>query len=339
MRRLRRLFPRIYLLTGSLMPNGREDLWAQYYLVDGGERLGRSENAFHQRWFTKEVKDGLVTYGLRDGAAEEIDRIISDVTLVLKDKQPPVPKNLIRLDLSKAEQSAYSKMARTSVLEFGEQKITAVNAGVLWGKLLQIANGAVYDAEKNWHVVHNKKIEGLLELLESLPRPVIVGYGFVHDVERIRAALAASKCGRVGILLTNKSLDEWKAGNLDIGIMHPASAGHGLNDLYISGAENLVWFGLTANREFYDQLNGRLAGGHRRTGRNVRIHHLICNNTIDEYAWDLLEFKDDDQKTAQTRVAEYAQRLKEQICNPRKVDSIQTGLRRQAPIASLDRAA
>jgi len=189
MRRLRKLASRVYLLTGSLMPNGYRDLWSQLYLVDGGEHLGSKEDAYLRRFFEKNVNDGVVTYDLRKGADKEIDRLISDVTCVMIDAQPPVPKNFIRVDLDKAELKAYRHMARNSTLELAGKTINAVNAGVLWGKLLQMANGAVYDAEKQWHVLHSKKIEALVELLESLPTPVIVGYGFVHDVERIREAL------------------------------------------------------------------------------------------------------------------------------------------------------
>jgi SNF2 family DNA or RNA helicase len=305
MRRLRRLFQRIYLLSGSLMPNGYKDLWSQVYLVDGGARLGTSEEAYHRRWFSKEVNDGVVTFSLLPGADKEIDKAISDVCLVMRDMQPAVPKNFIRVSLSKEEQKTYSKMARSNVIELGGKQINAINAGVLWGKLLQLANGAVYDADKVYHVLHDRKLEALGELLESLPRPVIVGYGFVHDVERLQRFLSKTLPGeRIGILRTGKSLDVWRSGGLDIGIMHPASAGHGLNDLYVSGAENLVWFGFTSNREFYDQLNGRLAGGHRRTGRKICIHHIIADNTIDEDALAMLDFKGDQQSTAQIRVAQ-----------------------------------
>lgn len=304
MRRLRRLFKRIYLLSGSLMPNGYKDLWSQMYLVDGGKRLGAKEDAFHRRWFRKEVNDGVVTFDLLPGSAEEIDRLIADVCLVMRDMQPAVPKNFIRVKLDKAEQKQYSKMARSNVIELGGKQINAINAGVLWGKLLQLANGAVYDAEKSYHILHDRKLDALGELIESLPRPLIIGYGFVHDVDRIRGFLEKQlPCERVGVLRTGKSLDAWRTGSLDIGIMHPASAGHGLNDLYVSGAENLVWFGLTPNLEFYQQLNGRLTGGHRRAGRNVCIHHVICENTIDEDAMSLLDCKDGTQLAAQINVA------------------------------------
>lgn len=299
MRRLRRLASRIYLLSGSLMPNGYKDLWAQLYLVDGGTRLGLTETAFLNRWFSREVNDGVVTYTLKEGAKAEIDKRIADVVYVLKDTRPEhVRSEFHAVQLSKAEMQAYRKMVRTSVLSIGGKQITAVNAGVLYGKLLQIANGAVYDETKAWHEVHTQLIDGLVELLESLPRPVIVGYGFRHDVERIQKALGAGG-DRVALLRSDASLDAWRAGQIDIGIMHPASAGHGLNDLYVAGGENLVWFGFTSNREFYDQLNGRIAGGHRRAGKNIVIHHMMVEGTIHERARALLEYKGEEQLAAQ----------------------------------------
>jgi hypothetical protein len=198
-------------------------------------------------------------------------------------------------------------MVRTSVLSFGDREISAVNAGVLWGKLLQMANGAVYDTDHKWHEIHSRKLDALWELLESLPKPVIIGYGFIHDVERIFASFPKS-LGRCAVLRTGKSLDRWRRGEIDIGVMHPASAGHGLNDLYLSGAENLVWFGLTPNREFHDQLNGRLTGGHRRTGRKVCIHYIVSEGTVDDDAQDMLTFKGDQQTAAQIRVAQRMQK-------------------------------
>jgi hypothetical protein len=309
LRRLRRLFTRIWLLTGSLMPNGYRDLWSQMHLLDGGKRLGTSEGAYLARFFNKEVNDGIPSYTLKEGAAQEIDAIIGTAFFVMRDAQPPAPTNFITVALSKDERKLYSKMVRTSVLQHAGAQITAVNAGVLWGKLLQMANGAVYDDTHVWHEIHRRKLDALWELLESLPKPVIIGYGFVHDIERVFRDFPQD-LGRLGVLRTGKSLDAWRRGEIDYGIMHPGSAGHGLNDLYVSGAENLVWFGFTSNREFYDQLNGRLAGGHRRTGRKVCIHHIVAEGTVDEDARGLLDFKGDQQTTAQIRVAK---RMTEEI--------------------------
>lgn len=302
MRRLRRLVSRIYLLSGSLMPNGYKDLWAQMYLVDGGARLGASEKAFQKRWFRKEVNDGVVTYDLLPGAAEEIDRLVSDVCMVMRDAKQAKPINFVKVTLSKPELQAYRTLVRKNVLELGSAQINAINAGVLWGKLLQLANGAVYDAERQWHVLHDRKLDALVELLESLPKKVLIGYSFVHDIERIQAALAKAKVPGVGVIRTPKSLDDWKAGRITRGIIHPLSAGHGLNDL--KDAEAIVWYGLTPNRESFDQLNGRVVGGHRLQGRDIGIHVILADNTIDDDLVDLLAFKGNMQTTAQIRVAQ-----------------------------------
>jgi len=302
-RRLRRLVSRVYESTGSLMPNGYRDVFQQAWLLDGGEALGEYEEHFLRLYFNKEVNDGVPSYSLKEGAAEKIDAKIAHLYHAVKDAQPPAPNNFIRVSLGPEERKNYSKMVRSSVLDIAGKQITAVNAGVLWGKLLQMANGAVYDEDHKWHEIHRRKLDALWELLESLPKPIIIGYGFVHDVERIFSS-APKSVGRLGVLRTGKSLDAWRRGELDIGVMHPASAGHGLNDLYISGAENLVWFGFTSNREFYDQLNGRLAGGHRRTGRKVCIHHIVADGTVDEDAEAMLNFKGEQQSAAQLRVAQ-----------------------------------
>lgn len=317
MRRLRRLVKRLYEQTGSFIPNGYEDAWAQVYLLDGGARLGLTEKAYHQRWFAKEILDGTVVWDTKRGADIEIDRRLSDITLVMRDAQPPAERNFVRVSLSKDELAAYRKMVRTSVLEVAGHEINAVNAGVLYGKLLQLANGAIYTPEGQWVELHKKKLEALWELLESLPKPVIIGYGFVHDIERIFAN-APRDLGRFAVLKSGKSLDAWRRGEIDYGIMHPASAGHGLNDLYVSGAENLIWFGFTSNLEFYEQLNARLTGGHRRQGRNVVIHHIVAEDTIDERAIELLDFKGKQQSTAQIRIA---QDFREAACQDRAASS------------------
>jgi hypothetical protein len=308
-RRIRKLCARVYLATGSFIPNGYQDAWHQAYLIDGGKALGSAESDFKRRWFRMELNDGIPTYEILPHSAKEIDERLASIIHVVRDAQPPAPKNFIRVELSKEELARYNRMVRTSVFELapGTAPITAVNAGVLYGKLLQLANGAIYDEQHNWHLVHDRKIEALMELLESLPRPVLIGYSFVHDVERLRRALEHDVKGagaRVGVLRTSASLDAWRRGDIQIGIMHPASAGHGLNDLYVSGCRHLVWFGFTANREHYDQLNGRLAGGHRRTGRTVCIHHLVAEGTIDTDAQVAIDFKGEQQVTSQIRVLE-----------------------------------
>lgn len=290
------------------MPNGYRDLWSQIYLLDGGQRLGTSEGAYLAKFFIKEVNDGIPSFTIKPEAPAQIDALIADIFFVMRDAQPPAPTNFIKVALSKDERKLYSKMVRTSVLQLGEQEVSAVNAGVLFGKLAQLANGAVYDEAHRWHEIHRQKLDALVDLLESLPRPVLIGYSFVHDIERMQTALAKAKVPGVGVIRTNESLNAWKRGEIEVGILHPASAGHGLNDL--KDASALVWFGLTANLEHYQQLNGRVIGGHRRAGRSVCTHHIVAENTIDEELMQMLDSKDNDQVAAQIRVAH---RLREEL--------------------------
>jgi hypothetical protein len=272
-------------------------------ILDGGERLYAKEKQFHSRWYTTDIGGGVIAHEIRgEWAAQEIEKRISDVVHVMRDPNPPAPENWIRVTMTKAERAVYQKLLRTSVLELEGKTITAANAGVLWGKLLQLANGAIYYEEGKWVEAHRQKIDALWETLEGLPKPVLIGYGFKHDTARIFQH-APKDLGRFATLKSDASLDAWRRGEIDYGVIHPGSAGHGLNDLYVSGAENLVWFGLTTNREFYEQLNARIVGGHRRTGRSVVIHHIVCDDTIDEDARELLALRDKAQRTAKMRLA------------------------------------
>jgi SNF2 family DNA or RNA helicase len=320
MRRLRLLkgFERIYLLTGSFLPNGYRCSWSQVYLVDGGARLGTSEDAFLRRFYRKEVNDGVVTYELIEGAAQTIDRLIADIVLVMRDMQPAVPINVIPVTLSKEEKRLYNTLARNNVLAFGDKQVNAVNAGVLWGKLLQMGNGAVYDGDRQVHHVHDRKLDAIEELLESF-RPeakVLIGYAFQHDLDRTYARLSKAGFDKLGILRKSKSLDDWKAGRITRGLIHPKSAGHGLNDL--KDADHVVWFGVTPNFEDFQQLNGRTVGGHRRQGRDIGIHVLLAEGTVDTASYDMLMSKDGTQKSSQVRIIEYVNSLLKEV--PREID-------------------
>jgi SNF2 family DNA or RNA helicase len=330
MRRLRLLtgLERIYLLTGSFLPNGYRCAWSQCYLVDGGARLGTSEAAFLRRFYRKEVNDGVVSYELVEGAAQTIDRLIADIVLVMRDMQPAVPINQVKVSLSKEEKAKYSALKRNNVLAFGDKQINAVNAGVLWGKLLQMANGAVYDGDRQVHHLHDRKLDAIEELLESF-RPdarVLIGYAFQHDLDRTQARLTKAGFKNLGVVRTNKSLDDWKAGRITRGLIHPASAGHGLNDL--KDADHVVWFGVTPNFEQFQQLNGRTVGGHRRQGRDIGIHVLTAEGTVDEDAFDMLTSKDGTQKTSQTRIVEYVNKtLNEEALHAANDNSTARGAR------------
>jgi hypothetical protein len=191
-------------------------------------------------------------------------------------------------------------MAREKIMEMDGKEINAINSGVLWGKLAQLANGAVYDGDRLVHELHTKKLDALIELLESLPRPLLIGYSYIHDTDRIRLHLARAGVKKVGVIRTNESLEQWKRKEIEVGIIHPKSAGHGLNDL--KDARAVVWFGLSPGLESWQQLNGRVIGGHRRQGREIGVHVLVAEDTVDEDLVQMIEEKDSTQKAAQARV-------------------------------------
>lgn len=285
-------------LTGTPATKGYDDLWGQLRLLDGGERLGRTEKAYQDRWFDP-PREGGYGWTLKEHAAKEIQARVADVVISLRADDylslPPVFFNPVRVNLPERALAAYRRFERQSVLTLAGKTITAVNAGVLRGKLLQAANGAIYTGEnKAYEIFHDEKVERLAELLESLPEPVLIGYAYKHDLERIQAVLKRMAGGKKlwGVLKTAASLKSFASGLMSWGIIHPGSGGHGLNDLYLSGSENLVWFGLTDDLEMWLQLNARLTGGHRRAGRNVVIHALIANQTQDEESMALLTRKD-----------------------------------------------
>lgn len=306
MRRLMRYVPRLVELTGTPSPNGLHDTWAQFFLLDGGRRLGTKVTAFRDRFFDCIRDDGYTRWVPRDTAKKEIYKLIADITLVLEDPQEAVPVNQIRVELSPAVMGKYKRLEKEFLLEVGGQNITAANRGALSGKLLQLANGAVYDSAGVWHEIHQEKLDALIETIELLDK-CIIGYAFRHDWARIGARLDkfCGKRRKWKLLRTDADFAAWARGEIDYGVLHPASAGHGLNDVYKSGCEDLVWFGLTNNLEFFLQLNARLAGGHRRTGRNVRLHAIVCDGTYDAKQFPLLRKKDVDENDLMRAVAEY----------------------------------
>lgn len=288
------LASRILELTGTPSPKGYGDIWHQMFILDHGQRLGRTEKAFRERWFNPPPDWGF-KWTLKDGAAEEIQSLIKDIVLAIPDAQPPVPVNPIYVTLSPAALRQYKKLERTSVLELADTTITAANAGVLGQKLLQLASGAMYtDGKGSFEQLHDAKLDALCDALDELcfSGPVLVGYGFIHELKRIGKRLSGRRWEQ---LRSAESMKAFSRGEIDIGIVHPASAGHGLNDLYLSGSENLIWFGPTNNLEHWDQLAARLTGGHRRTGKTVCIQVILVRGTVDEDYMQMLKSKDMDQ--------------------------------------------
>lgn len=297
MRRLRRLFPRCVELTGTPSPNGYGDLWSQFYLLDRGKRLGATEKAYEDRWFERKGYGEFAPLVLKEGAAQEIKAAVSDIVLSLREEDylelPPVMKLFHRVQLPPQALHTYRKLQREFIAEFAGKRLTAVNSGVLDGKLLQLANGAVYtDKQHNWMEFHTEKLAALEELIEEIPGKILIAYYFVHDLERIQKVLAKRKDRRWAVLVKDSDFSKWASGEFDVGVLHPASAGHGLNDVYKAGAEDLIHFGCTASLELYAQVNARIAGGHRRAGKNIKIHHIVAEETRDIDYVSILERKD-----------------------------------------------
>lgn len=308
--RIKCRFPRLTELSGTPMPNGYLKLWSQLWLLDRGKRLGATEMAMKQRWFTPPV--GIFTkWNIRPTAPREIHERLKDIVLALREEDfltlPPVVENFIRCELSAGAMATYKRFEREFIAEIAGKKLTAVNTGVLDGKLLQLANGACYHGtNKEWVPFHDAKLEALEETLESINGKALIAYSFNHDKARIesllrKASVASDRSWR--ILDSDRDFQDWAEGKIDWGLLHPASAGHGLNDVYKSGAEDLIFFGLTNNLEFYEQIRARLTGGHRRTGRNIRIHHIVADGTRDDDYAALIKRKALDQNNLMSALA------------------------------------
>lgn len=316
-RRLARLAERIICMTGTPAPNGYVDLWAQYFLLDRGARLGHGVGDFRKRWFDSVQLDGYTKWLPRDGAEAEIRKLVADITLSMRAEDylelPPVKNNFVKVVLDQSVMTKYRRLEKQMILELQDKMLSIANSGACSQKLLQLANGAVYEnAEEDiWHEIHSAKIDGLLELLDCIPGKALVAYAFRHDVHRVGKAMHAycKLTGRRGTLLrTDAQFAAWARGEYDYGLLHPASAGHGLNDVYKSGCKDLIWFGGTNNLEYYLQLNARLTGGHRR-GLDMMIHHLICEDTIDVKLLGLIDAKGAKQSDLTRALADYVKEI------------------------------
>lgn len=270
---------RIVGLTGTPSSNGLMDLWAEFRILDLGQRLGRYISHYRNTYFKPDKRNAQIIFSYKPlpGAEEEIYKQISDITISMKStdylKMPEYVSNEVFVTLSDKDWKVYSDFKEDMVANLGDDEIDAVNAAVLSGKLLQMANGAVYDSENKAHVIHDKKLDALEDLIEGANgKPVLVAYWFKHDLERIKNRFPVRK------IQSSKDIEDWNDGKIPIAVIHPASAGHGLN--LQSGGSTLIWFGLTWSLELYQQTNARLyRQGQRDT---VIVHHIITKNTIDE---------------------------------------------------------
>lgn len=288
---------RMVELTGTPSPNGLNDLWSQVFLLDGGERLGKRYTQFRERYFQPDKRGpaGMVySYEAKPGTQESILEKISDICISMKSEDylqlPDVTYHQIPVVLDAKAEKAYRELERKMVLELPEEEeISVTSAAALSNKLLQLANGALYDDDHGVHEVHNCKVEAFMELIESLQgKPALVFYNFQHDKARILKALEKSKL-RIRELKTTQDEDDWNKGEVDILLAHPASCAYGLN--LQQGGNHVIWFGLTWNYELYTQANKRL---HRQgQTEKVIIHHLVCSGTRDEDVMQALERKED----------------------------------------------
>lgn len=289
LRRVRPKVKRIVGLTGTPSGNGLMDLWAEIGILDMGQRLGRFITHYRNKFFTPEKRNQLVVFSYKPlpGAEDEIYRLISDITISMKNtdyiKLPELVMNEIPVRLSEKEQKVYDTIKRDLVLSLEGHEIDALNAASLSNKLLQMANGAVYADDGSVAKIHDRKLDALEDIIEAANgKPVLVAYWFKHDLERIINRFPAEK------LDSTASIRRWNDGKIPLAVIHPASAGHGLN--LQAGGSTLVWFGLTWSLELYQQTNARLwRQGQKDT---VVIHHIITKSTIDEDVIRALKRKD-----------------------------------------------
>ncbi len=293
----RPLVKRIVGLTGTPSSNGLMDLWAEFKLLDMGQRLGRFISQYRDIYFSPSGGNGYVTYSWRPlpGAEDAIYKAISDITISMKAsdhlKMPELVMSEYPVTLSHDEKAAYSKFKHDLVLSLPDGDVTAASAAVLSGKLCQMANGAVYDDDQAMLSIHDRKLEALEDIIESMNgRPLLIAYWYRHDFERIKQRF------KVREIKSSADIADWNAGRIPVACVHPASAGHGLN--LQSGGSTLVWFGLPWSLELYQQTNARLwRQGQKNT---VVIQHIIAKGTIDEQVATALKNKN----TTQTALIE-----------------------------------
>ena len=286
---------RIVGLTGTPSSNGLMDLWAEFRLLDMGERLGRFIGQYRTSYFRPDKQNGQVVFSYKPlpGAEKQIYGKISDITISMKStdhlQMPELVNSRYAVYLSEKEDSRYADLKKDLVLQLPDGEITAANAASLSGKLSQMANGAIYTDAGETVAIHERKLDALEDIIEAAyGRPVLVAYWFRHDLERITERLQGLKIPYAR-LDTDGSIRKWNAGEIPVALIHPASAGHGLN--LQGGGNTLVWFGLTWSLELYQQTVARL-WRQGQESETVVVQHIITKGTIDERIMKALSEKD-----------------------------------------------
>ena len=299
-------------LTGTPAPNGYEDLWAEMYLLDQGKALGTTLGAYRDKYFVPGRRNGQVVFEwlLKPGAKAAVDAKLKPLCLSMsKDdwlQLPPITTNLIYVRMDKAERKLYDQMLQSSVLPLLDGQLSTMDdmdsavvgttAAVLSNKLLQMANGAVYDENGEVFQIHDHKIEALRELLESNGDNLMVFYEYKHDLEKIMANFPDARK-----LEGPKDIDDWNAGKIKMLLCHPASAAYGIN--LQQGGHTVVWYGLPWSLELHTQANARL---HRQGQEHpVIVHYILCENTLDERVYRVLQSKDAVQQGLLNALKEY----------------------------------
>lgn len=290
MKAMRPKVKRIVGLTGTPSGNGLMDLWAEFRLLDMGERLGKYISQYRSLYFKPDKRNGMVVFSYKPlpGAEEVIYHQIADITVSMKAndylEMPELVSVAKEVTLSEKEKNRYDELKKSLVLELPGGEVTAANAASLTMKLSQMANGAIYTDDKNVVGIHDRKLDALEDLVESANgQPVLVAYWFKHDKERIQKRMEAKE------LKEPQDFADWNAGKIPVALIHPASAGHGLN--LQQGGSILIWFGLTWSLELYQQTNARLWRQGQQS-RTVIIQHIVAKGTIDERILKVLEHKD-----------------------------------------------
>lgn len=277
--RVRPRIQRIVGLTGTPSSNGLMDLWAQFRILDLGQRLGKFITEYRNKYFLPDKRNANVIFSwkLRPFAEESIYERISDITISMKAvdylKMPDLIFNEVKVELDGKERKVYDQLKQDMIVSVEDTEIDAVNAATLSNKLLQMANGSIYDEDKNIINIHDKKLDALEDLIEQANgKPVLVAYWFKHDLDKIKRRFDAVQ------ISTNFDIQNWNEGKIPLGLIQPQSIGMGIN--LQTGGSILVWYGLTWSLELYEQTNARLW----RQGQkeNVVVHHIITKNTIDE---------------------------------------------------------
>jgi len=305
LRRVIRQCDYVWGLTGTPASNGYMDLWAQIYLIDNGKRLGRFIGSYRQEFFYAGAHNGYIVYEykLRTGAKEKIDRRLSDICLSMSKEDwleiPPIIFNEVRVRMTRKERKIYDQFERDKVLPLLDSKLDTIDnmdsavigesAAVLSGKLLQMANGAVYDDNGGVFWLHDQKLDALDEIVESAQgQPILVFYSYKHDLDRILA-----RHPEAVVLKGSADIERWNNGEIPMLLCHPASAGYGIN--LQEGSHIMVWFGLPWSLENYQQSIARL---HRQGQEHpVIVHHIICEGTLDEKVLQALQSKNATQKS------------------------------------------